>query len=57
MSNVTPLLKGKPVWSLRPGCFPNSAEIKQLAADFPNHTIRTEHRYQPCVFVVTVSRK
>ena len=56
MSNGAPLLKGKPVWSLRPGHFPNRSEIRQLAADFPG-VIRTEHRYQPCVFVVTVSRK
>lgn len=54
--NVTPMLKGKPVWSLRPGMFPNKAEIKQLQADFPG-LIRTEHRHNPCVFVVTVSRK
>ena len=56
MSNVAPLLKNKPVWSLRPGHFPNRKEIQQLAADFPG-VIRTEHRHQPCVFVVTVSRK
>ena len=56
MSNVVQLLKGKPVWSLRPGQFPNREEIRQIAADFPG-IIRTEHRHQPCTFVVTVSRK
>lgn len=34
--------KGKPVFTLRTGCFPNVGEIKQIIADHPNCLIKTE---------------
>lgn len=57
MSNVQPLLRGKPVLVMRRGVFPNKADILDVAASYPNHVVRTETMFSPCRFCVTVQRK
>lgn len=43
---------GKPVFTLRTGCYPNVTEVKQIIADHPGHLIKTEAYGNR--FVVTV---
>lgn len=56
MQTVLPLLKGMPVLVMRRGLFPNKADISDVVASYPNHTVRTETMFEPCRFVVTVRR-
>ena len=57
MSNVRNLLRGKPVLTMLRGWYPNKADILSIGERFPNHVVRTEPAFNPCRFVVTVSRK
>lgn len=50
------VFKGKPVWSLLPGQYPNKEMIRAIQADFPG-IVHLEHRHKPCVFVVTVVQR
>ena len=54
MATVLDLLKGKPVLTMRRGCYPNKADIIDLMSRFPNHVICTETMHVPhTTFVVT----
>ena len=55
---VLDMLKGKPVLTMRRGCYPNKADIIDLMSRFPNHVILTETMHVPSTrFVVTVQRR
>jgi hypothetical protein len=50
------ILRGKPVWTLLPGQYPNKLMIREIQADFPG-IVHLEHRHKPCTFVVTVIQR
>lgn len=58
-SNIRDLLKGYPVLVMRPGHYPNKADIVSVMESWPNATVRTEylkshHTDNKTRFVVTV---
>lgn len=57
MSNVQPMLHGKPVFVMRTGLYPNKADIQSVMQSYPNHVVRTEPVFNPCRFAITVARK
>lgn len=58
MQHALPLLKGRPIWWLRRGQFPNKAEMADLCARYPGCTLRVETAHAPyTTFVVTAQRR
>ena len=56
MSNVQPLLRGKPVFVMRIGLYPNKADIQSVMQSYPGHIVRTEPAFNPCRFAITVAK-
>lgn len=54
-----PLLKGRPVITMREGHWPNRADIQSVQSMYPGAVVRTEAVHLPTftTFVVTVARK
>lgn len=53
-----PLLRGKPVFVLKRGHYPNKSEVQQLQAANPDAVLVVETLHQPfTTFVVTAVRK
>lgn len=58
MAQVVDMLRGKPILTMRRGCYPNKADIVMLLADHPNCIIRVETMHVPLTtFVVTAQRR
>ena len=59
MQQVLPLTKGRPVFIMNKGHFPNRSDVQTVQAAYPASVVRTEHMYteRGVRFALTVAHK